>query len=357
VAEIDGVQDEHTTYLRELLEDITDPAKKILNEFKVYLNMEASQNSGAANVYGKNPSLTLNINEGAFSGGMSATEAYLHEMIHMSVEAARHFKEGPLAATMSEMRKLYQKAAQEITVDDLIEGGDVERAKLRYAYMFDNEEAGIAEFIAYAMTNKQFKARLNDIKIGENKANINTETLWGKLVGFVMKVYEGLRDLVSTRDPKTPMDERVGHLVTQMWLLNNQTVQEAGLLDKISAVTGAITDTTDKGILTAAKKAAKWTREASDYIQEKSGAESSVGKAVRRTAYVVDLMNPYAPKNKRDAVNVGMSTFSHAFGDSPLMRFASEATAPEGTLRSMLEYLKEDDSFATRIEKLGLLVK
>lgn len=356
LAELGGEQDEHIKYLRDLLEQITDPQAQILNQFKVMLNMEAESNYGFAQAAGKDPKVLLNINEGSMTkGGMSAVEVYLHEMLHMSVEVAKELK-GPLADTMAEMRRLYDRAAEKITVEDLVEDGDVELAEAQYKYMFENAEAGMSEFIAYAMTNRRMKELLSNITTGKQEQKVDTETIWGKVSAAIIKMYEGIRDIVKGTPKDTPMDERIAYLVANMWLHNNQTIKSARLMDVVSDTVEGVQDVLDKGIIASVKKVASITSTTMNKVIDVAG-DGVIGTTLGLTKDLVDFVNPYAEQDRRDALNLGWNEVSRTLMESPLTKPLGWLMRPEGSLRSLVEYLKEDDTEATRIEKLGLAVK
>lgn len=347
----------HTKYLRDLLEKITDPTKQILNEFKVYLNKQAEENYGVAQPFGKNPQLLLNISEGGkTANGMSAAEMYVHEMLHMSIEVAKEFEKGQLAATLSEMRTLFEKARKEVTVDDLVEDGDVKAAEIKHKYIFANEESGLSEFIAYAMTNEKFKERLSQIPIGEQKANIATETLWGKLAALIVKMYEGLRDIVSKRDKNTPMDERIGVLVSNMWLLNNRTVKQTSIMNRISDGMEYVSTSVDENLIKYAKKTTSFISGVAETVEDKLEG-TKTGTVLKAVKLGVGIVNPFADQKDRDAYNRVFTEWSNTLSNNPLTEPLAHMWKPEGSLRLATEYLKDDDDEVTRIEKFGLLVQ
>jgi hypothetical protein len=357
LAELEDEKTAHTAYLRELLEKITDPSKQILNEFKTYLNKEAESNYGTAQPYGKDPQLLLNIHEGSnTASGMSAAEMYVHEMLHMSVEVAKEFQKGQLGSVMSELRALFEKAGKEVVVEDLVENGDEATAKEKYKYIFNNGESGLSEFIAYAMTNEKFKQRLSQIKVGEEKADVNTESLWGKMSELLIRMYEALRDMVTKRDKSTPMDERIGMLVTNMWLLNNSTVRKASLANKIADAVDTVSAKVDEGIINSAKKMAGMLGATVNYAEEKLEG-TKAGTALKAADLVVSALNPFASQQDRDATNLVLTEWSNKLGDNLLTAPIAQMFRPEGSLRLSMEYLKDDDDEVTRIEKLGLLVQ
>ena len=345
LAELDGEQTEHTAYLRRLLEEITDPTKEILNKFKVYLNEQAERNHGIAVPYGNNPRMELNVMEGSnITGGMSAAEMYVHEMLHMSTEVAAQMLDGPLANVIAEMRKLYEKAAKEIKAEEF---------PGVYEYIFGDNEHGLSEFMAYAMTNEKFIARLKEIKVGNTEHKVNTKTMWGKLANLVIQMYEALRDIVAKRDPDMPMDERIGMLVTQMWMHNNNTTKKAKGWDKINQYMEDTTNIVDKGLIKVAKEGANVVGKAVQWGKEHS--EGKVKQALIGLEAVNAIANPYADKQNKTAWNNALNEFSNRLSNSPLTRFIGEFLSPDSFWRAPLDYIQEDDDEITRIEKFGLL--
>lgn len=347
LAELDNEQNEHTVYLRGLLEQITDPTKEILNAFKVYLNKEADSNHGIAVPYGSNPRIELNIMEGSnITNGMSAAEVYVHEMLHMSTEVAMLVEKGELANVTAEMRKLFDKAGREIKPEEFPEV---------YDYIFGDREHGMSEFVAYAMTNAKFKERLSQIEVGKTEHKVDTRTVWGKLANLVIQMYEAIKDMVSKRDPKEKMDERIGMLVTQMWMHNNNTTKKARGLSRIGQYLDDTTAVVDKAIIDSVKKGASVAATATQMIKDR--APEAVRKAVGAAEIGVAIVNPWAAKETRDAWNSVLTQYSDALSKNPLTRPLGELLAPEGSLRMTTEYIKEDDDEVTRVEKFGLMVQ
>ena len=345
---------EHNTELKELLTDITEPTKHILNKFKVYLNDEAEKNSGIAVPYGENPRIELNLMAPSnMKSGMSATEMYVHEMLHMSVDVAMTFSKGRVADEISELGRLHELAAQKIEPKDLVENGDTARAERMWNYMFNNDETGLSEFVAYSMTNKTLKNRLKKIAARKEKSDLAGKTVWDKIVFGIVRVYEAIRDLVGKKDLEDSADDRVGKLVSEIWLHNNQTIDdskiEAGIMNKLSD----IQDGVDDKLRAAGTKVASILDKGLDKTEEL--LEGTVaGTAVKGIRTFGRIINPYASEKSQAVTAAALREFELGFDGTILDNLAAQ----DGSLMSGINYMKaNDDDEVAFVERLGLIAQ
>lgn len=346
----EGVDPEHTAELRELLEQITDPQKAVLNEFKVYLNKEAEANGGAAVVYGKDPKIIINVNEhGSRDGGMSAAEVYVHEMVHMSVEAAKQFNKGPLAGILSDMRELYEQAATTVKISDLAVNGDMKKAERLWEYMFASEN-GLSEFIAYGMTNKKLRDKLKTIDV-KGRNGIKADTVAGKVAGYIVQLWDAIRTMVGKNPADMVLDERLAKLVADLWEHNNQTVDDSGPYKRLKHAAESGREYVDEKLIKAGRKTAEAVTKVLDTVEDLAG-DSAVGDIVKGGRAVVRVFNPYKDRKETAAIAQTMRDFELAHENGILGGWLFRQ---EGSVQKILNYMTRDDDEIAWVEKMGLV--
>ena len=349
LAAVDGDMDsEHTAELRKLLTDITDPTKNILNKFKVYLNDEANKNGGVAIPYGKDPKIIINYStSNTTNEGMSAAEVYVHEMIHMSIEVAKEFKKGDVASTLADLHRVHEIASQKVTVEDLIENGDRARAERMWNYMFANEENGLSEFMAYAMTNKKLKDKLKEIPAKKIRDDIPLKTIWDWATWGIIKLFRVLEDVKNWKSDHDKMDERVGKLVTELWEHNNQTIEKAKVASGIRKFAGKAQDKVDNKLREAAKGLSKFAGAGLDYAIDKTDG-MMIGVIPKGIKTLVMIFDPWASEDEIVRLAETFRRFELGLG-----KFGGSLFAQEGSLAKISNYIKRDDSEIERIERMS----
>lgn len=358
LAAVDGVQNtEHMSELRELLENMTEPTKQVMNKFKVYLNNEAEKNNGVAVPYGNDPRIIINYStSNTTNGDMSAAEVYVHEMVHMSVEVAKDFEKGAVASEIAELNRLYELAANKVTVEDLVENGNTARAERMWNYMFSNEESGMSEFLAYAMTNEKLKAKLKTISAKKAKEDLATKTLWDKVVFGVVTLFNTIRDVVMAKSDQDMADDRLGKLVTELWAHNNQTIENATIGAKIRQGAEVVTDIADKTLIEGAKQAAKLSGKllnmSIDATRDVKVLGVPVGLVPKAIRTLVLTLNPWANEDQIVMLAEAFRIFEKGLG-----KFGGSLFAQEGSFARVVNYVKKDDEDIIVVEKLGLLAQ
>ena len=347
-----SLDSKHVAEMRDLLEKITDPQSKILNEFKVFINRKADRNSGAVVMYSGTANMVLNVAEGSASNGkMSAVEAYVHEMVHLSVEMARKYNKGPLSAIVGDLHALYEKAASEIKIDDLVVNGDRKEAEKLWNYMFNNEN-GLSEFIAYGMTNAKVKEELGKLRVKDTKTAVD-ESILTQIASKVIELWDAIRKLVS-KDPNEEFaDGRLAQLVADMWELNNRTVESNTFMSKVKAYAEKGRGFVDSNLVKAGSKAVDLLASGFDRTIEATKEVPVLGTTLRGTRTAIRWANPYSDEKQTAAVAQaarGLELAVDGWGLGWLFK-------QEGSTQMVMNYLREDDSATTRMEKLGLMSK
>lgn len=351
LAGLDSTLDEkHKTELRELLEKITDPQKQVLNEFKVYINKKAEQNSGAAVMYSGKDYLVLNVAESSHSKQhISAAEAYVHEMVHMSVEMARKYESGPLANVISDLNKLYEQAAKEVKIRDLVVDGNMKQAERLWDYMFNNED-GISEFIAYGLTHKKLKEKLASIEV-KTKDNKKPETILQRITAGIVKLWDTIRSLASKNPESMHADERLAKLVADMWEHNNTSIEEATLYAKMKAKAEQARQYVDDKLINLGTKSVDVLSKVYDKTVDVTKDVPGLGSAVRFVGTTAAFVSPFTDKVTTEVIAKVAREMELKFEDMGLGRLFRQ----EGSVQKILNYWRRDDNEVTWIEKLGLI--
>lgn len=347
-----SLDNKHVEEMRDLLEKITDPQSKILNEFKVFINRKATANSGAVVMYSNTANMVLNVNESSTSNGkMSAAEAYVHEMLHLSVEMARKYKKGPLSSIVGDLHALYEKAASEIKIDDLVVNGDRKEATKLWNYMFNNEN-GLSEFIAYGMTNAKVKEVLGKLKVKDTKTDKDASILT-QIANKVIELWDVIRKVVLKNPNEEFADGRLAQLVADMWELNNRTVESNTFMSKVKAYAEKGRGFIDGNLVKAGSKAVDLLASGYDKAVEVTKDVPVLGATLRNTRTAVRWANPYSDEKQTAAIAQAARGLELAVEGWGL----GWAFKQEGSLQKVANYLKEDDNEITRVEKLGLMSK
>lgn len=348
-----SLDSKHVEEMRDLLEKITDPQSKILNEFKVFINRKADMNSGAVVMYSNTANMVLNVAEGSASNGkMSAAEAYVHEMLHLSVEMARKYKKGPLSAIVGDLHALYEKASSEIKIDDLVVNGDRKEAEKLWNYMFNNEN-GLSEFIAYGMTNAKVKEVLGKLKVKDTKIDEDA-SIFTQIASKVIELWDAIRKLVTKNPNEEFADGRLAQLVADMWELNNRTVESNTFMSKVKAYSEKSRGFVDSNLVKAGSKAVDLLASGFDKTIEATKDVPVLGTTLRGTRTALRWANPYSDEKQTAAVAQAARGLELAVEGWGL----GWAFKQEGSLQMVTKnYFREDDSAETRIEKLGLMSK
>ena len=349
----DATDPSHKKYMRDLLEKITDPQAKVLNKFKVYINEKAEKNGGAAVIYekGNNSEIIIDATRGGIvNGEMSAAEAYVHEMVHMSVEYARKFNKGSIAGTINELNHLYEKAAKKIKISDLVVNGDKAKAEKLWNYMFNNENGdGLAEFVAYGMTNQNLREKLSNIEVSDAKADMGS-SITDKLLNKVIDLWNAIKDLVY-KDANMTGDEKLGQLVAQMWEHNNRSIEQSGLYANIKDKVEEAREYVDGHIVNAGKKAVDWIASGVDKTIE-ANKGNALGQTLNVVSTLASIVNPMTGVKRTKVQNAAMRSIEKQVENGWL---GSRLFKQEGSVQSVINYLRADDSYKTKIEKLGML--
>jgi hypothetical protein len=356
---IDG--GENTKYIQKmetLLSDITDSGSKILNEFKVYVDKTAKENAGMVKITKNGSELILNINENSdtLNGDMTAVEAYMHELVHLSVEFAKQYKKGPIFEAMNELITLHEQAKKEITVEQLVVDGNKKRAQDTWNSMFNNGTNGVSEFIAIGMTNERMIDLLNGIRPKGRKEHIRGDGIWNTMVHYLLKIYEAVRELVEDTHGLVG-DERLRYLAGRLWEHNSNTVDKHKFTEQIAGVVNKTFDVANKVIKTTVLGTSSFVMAGVNKTEQVFG-EGHVTNTLKFVTGAASLFNPWMDKRQIAARNVTMTKLSKMMDGKDDWLGLGGILAPESTIMTYLNRtLHDDDILTTEVEKHVLLNK
>ncbi len=208
--EIDGskIDDDHAQYLRDTLSELIESGiVKNIPEMTMYLNDKAEKSGGQFVMKGEDKGIYLNISKHNAKAGneMSASEAYVHELIHAMVEYARDENGAEIAGYLAQMMKIREKAMKVLTVEDLMPDNSINEklerkiAEDRLDYFSSKE--GLSEFMAYSVTNKKVIEKLKTIdaytiKDRKNQRQLNKDKR--RQNSFVSNAFDFIGELLKS---------------------------------------------------------------------------------------------------------------------------------------------------------------
>jgi len=352
---LSGSEKKHTKELRELLETMTESTTPIFNEFKVFIDKQAKKNQGMAIVNKKDSKIVLEMRDGssAITEDMSGVETYMHELIHMSVEMARQYKKGAISREIAELNKLYTKARDSITVEDLIVNGNKKAAQKQWNQMFKNGDKGISEFIALGMTNAKVKEALKAVEAKDMKHERKTDTLFGYISHAVIRLYEIIRDMV-TANRGLDGDERLRWIVDKMWQHNDLSGKKASIDGKIAEYAAKARQRLDKTLVDIVVASASVVGKSVDWMIEQN-KNNFLGQTLETGRNLASLFNPFMSEARKTERNRALASLSEFMDGENNWLGMGWLLAPEGTLMWLANYFADDDAETEKLEKFGLM--
>lgn len=200
--ELDAVKTDptHLAELKKLLTDIVSHPLKALPEIAVAINTAAKRNGGS---FSRTNGIKVKVNtlKAANTSEMSAAEVFVHELTHAATDFAITELSHSAPQALTQLKRLRAQAMKVLTVEDLLPEVVTDRkeelilAKKRWDYMFTSKY-GLTEFLAYALTNKATRKKLNTIKVARYKGKPSTfiehiQHWASKLVNLAVDTWKG----------------------------------------------------------------------------------------------------------------------------------------------------------------------
>ena len=345
LVEMDGKgKTAHTNKLRKLLAELVDPQNKYLNEFKIYINEEANRNGGIAVAYGQGTDalIALDVMNGskANPNNKSAAEVYVHEIVHMAIETAKLYKQGPLAGVIAELQALQEEASKQITKEQI--------GTQMWNYLFA-EENSLSEFIAHAMTNEKVMKLLEKLDVPKVKRDKEIHSWLDWIIVKLTEVYDYLSQLWAEKREGKTIDARVLTLATKMMELNNITREQTWFDEKVELMSKGKNWANAK-VVDGIAGVGQFVDDAIQSSVNATDKDSMMGKVARVTDVVWTGVNPLPSEKQyarwesyRQEINKALASIGldHTF-------------APEGQISKLWNHIRHDDAVKHTVENFIL---
>ncbi|MEA1999254.1 MAG: hypothetical protein U9N61_08035, partial [Euryarchaeota archaeon] len=182
---------------------------KNIPDMVLRLNKNADKNGGMFVMKGDKKGIWLNVDKNNARAGneMSASEAYVHELIHAMVEYAKEDNSAEIAGYLAQIMNIREKAMKVLTVEDLMPDVSVDKeleekiAQSRLDYFSSKD--GLSEFMAYSMTNEKVIAKLKTIDVYSRKDRKNQRAQTDakakrKERSVVANAFEAIGEIIKT---------------------------------------------------------------------------------------------------------------------------------------------------------------
>ena len=341
----DGVDisEQHAERLRAVIDKFVDPLQQYIPDMMTRIRKSHSKNRGAMYTSGRQKGIWIEASDVAQHAGnqMSAAETYVHEMIHAVVEFA---PKDVVARHTARIAEVYDKVMEEITWKDFMPAVSIDAkaekkiAKARIAYL-SQEETGLEEFMAMALTNDSLYRVLKRVKV--NEVQYESNTLWEKILNSFLALFNSIGTIIRGETKDTRGDEVIEKMLRKIAANNNQAVIKIREKASIIGAVGRISDLANTKLANVITKAIKLKPK--DY----KAPSKPVGDMSR------------LEKFKHFAKNARVLMFS---GD-PHMRGAFEGVLsalglkPEGTLQQIMMRFRDSDGLEKAVEEIGLLAE
>jgi len=360
IMEIDGVKvsESHKELLVDTLHGLTDLNKKIIPDMIQTINKEATQNYGKMIMKGKEKGVYIGISSGAQIAGnaMSASEMYVHELLHTALEYAQRDKREIIVNTMNDIEHIYESFLALVTEEDFMPAlsesidRDAERkiAKDRIAYL-RNEKTGINEFIVMSQTNEAVKKVLED-KIIVGKTKKQGKTLFQKLIALIQNVYDSVYIVVRGDSKNLGGYTAMTKYIKEISAVNNVALEDIrnqnGFIHALNSAMDFMNEKGSKYIKSALGSLTKisGTKEGKSFEDELAyfmANEKEFG-TIKKSMFFFKMLGKWLLDNSEH--NVGaFETWLEIHG-----------MKPEGTVQQLIRVLRNSDNLETLVENLGL---
>lgn len=214
MAKLDGLSGEHKDILMGNLGRIVGPLAKIGKSINVHLGKRGYVGYDAER--GDYVDVFIGVDSGY--GNKTRLEQYVHEMYHAVTVFAIRSNDPAYEPIIRQIKRVRDEFVRNVKEEDLVKWSSMGEGKpmttKEAGEMLDylsNEESGLEEFVAHAMSNKTVMAGL--AKLNSKVQKEEYPNLVARLLGYVRKLVEAVQSRVS----KAP---RENDLVKMMWLTN-----------------------------------------------------------------------------------------------------------------------------------------
>ncbi len=363
IIEIDGtkISESHKELLTNTLRGLTDMNKKIIPDMIQTINKDASKNYGKMIMKGKEKGVYLGISSGAQTAGnaMSASEMYVHELLHAALEYAQRDKREIIAHTMNDIEHIYSVFLDTITEEDFMPAlgsnqsidrkAERKNAKRRIAQLRDPKK-GINEFIVMSQTSEIVNKVLEE-RVIVGKVNKKGKTMFQKLVALIQNLYESLYIVVRGDSKNLDGSSAMIKYIQEISAVNNKSISE---INHRNALLTAF----NKGMDFMNTKGSTYIKAGLKKLSKTVGTKSGD----KFEADLIDFIknkDTYGPIKKAYFLSKMMSkwltdTSEHSVGSFETW-LELMGLEPEGTIQQLIRGLRNSDDQETLVENLGLM--
>lgn len=352
IREQDGIRldDEYADSIRNVLRTFVDPIKKLIPDMAVYIETNAEKNYGEMVKQGADKGVHVGVSNAlaTASNQMSATEKYVHEIMHAALVYAEHDNRQEVVDAMIQIEKIHEQMLGILTWEMLLPENSIDAvaeeriAKARLEYITSGK-APISEFMAMALTNKELMRELKKVKYYDKELKKSRDSIWEKLIGAIMDVYETLTRFAKRQDKNIDNFTLMFRLLQEVSKKNNKVANE---LAESNATLGQVSELWD----TANDKVSTLIKD----------GLSAVGKKVKVKSYTDEELKD---KNVLQKMGIVAKNMAHILGEGEIHRHTlhsvlSEAThgkfKPEGMAAYLMDVYRDSDDLQTKLEFIGL---
>lgn len=329
---IEELYDGNAGYKKYALGLINQIDEDFMPELKLYLNKEAERNAGVVTSDGN---VIVDVASNMDKSDKSATEVYMHEIIHAITKFAIDSGKLEVFPIVNELEHLRDEAAKIFTYKDFmpekyLDKAEAEKAaKARYEYIFKQPKS-LHEFIAYGMTNPKV---MNKLKRNKSKRpSQKGSSLFRWLSDKVNALLDVVLGKVKWGNIDKSMKAQLQQLTFELMKHNNEAVREVEKKSVSSIGKGLdISNEVLAGVLDKAFK----------YLEGKPGEIPTPprnGTLVENTLYTLRFLPKLLLRKDLKAIrNQALSALG---------------MKPEGTVQNVLRDVEDPDALERQIEQL-----
>ncbi len=360
--EIDNtfVSAEQSKMLHDALKHNTSMLKKVIPDMIQVINKNTDKVTGKLTMEGKDAGLWVNTGNGVVVAGnqMSAGEAYVHEMIHASIEFALLNHKDYLSNTINDIQYVYKKFLENITEEDFMPSlddsidRDVERqnAKNRIKYL-KNPKTGFNEFIVMSQTNTVVRDVLDrSVTAGYDKKR--GKTIYQKLIAFIQNIYNSLYTLKRLEPENRNGLYAMNKYVQELNAVNNIAIGKISNhnfiingMNKIMKVANSKSSTQLKKLIKKMQSKVDPKNEKELKELEKKLVNYKNMNILDKTKFLMEIFSSWMISNNPRVIG--------SF-ESWLELIGGRFTKPEGTIQQLIRVFRDSDEYETKVERLGL---
>lgn len=240
----DKAKDSDMEYYNELLNKMH---PRFFNHLDMYLKRNGKETEGHINI--SKDQMVFDVKEttgGAFA--MSASEVYMHEVIHSMTAWALRQKAKSVGAARLGLNKAMEVALQHIKWQDFLmlpeadsSERDIEAAKAKMKYIFESKH-GAEEFMAYTLTNPRLMELTKNIKMKDDKSVKEPTTVFRKVLRTFMRLVDSVLGNLKLVDNDATIFDQVNKLAFSLAEVNKRSNHTLGAMNPVGQMMEALED-------------------------------------------------------------------------------------------------------------------